>query len=194
MVRRYEMSGRSAAKQRTREQILDAAVDLFTGAWFDQVTLGDVAERAGVSQQTVVNHFGSKIGLYLTGLSERYVPGVLATREAAVPGDIGSIVDAVLVDYEANGDDTVRTIAMAARLPELIPVIEGGRVSHAAFVRRVFAPQLTRRRGRNRERVARLLGVVLDVRTWHQLRREQELDRDHTRQHLVSLVEGVLAS
>ena len=194
MARRYEMAGRAAAMQRTREVILDAAVELFTPAWFDEVTIADIARRAGVSQQTVVNHFGSKIDLYLAGLSERYLPTVLAVRGNAVPGDVRSIVAAVVEDYEATGDGTVKTLATAARAPELVQVVEGGRASHHDFVRRVFAPQLAKRRGRQRERLVRLLAAVLDVRMWQQLRREEGLDVAATREHLESLVEAVLAS
>jgi len=193
MARRYEMAGRTAAMQRTREVILDAAVELFTPAWFDEVTIADIAERAGVSQQTVVNHFGSKIDLYLAGLTERYVPTVVAVRDRAVPGDVGSIVGVVLDDYEETGDGTIKTLATAARAPELERVLEGGRASHRAFVTRVFSPQLARRRGRSRERLVRLLAAVLDVRMWHQLRREQGLDVEETRDHMVHLVKALLA-
>jgi AcrR family transcriptional regulator len=193
MARRYAMAGRAAAMQRTRELILDAAVELFESSWFDEVTLADIAERAGVSQQTVVNHFGTKIDLYLQGLSERYVPTVLAMREGAQPGDVRSIVGAVVEDYEETGDGTIRILATAARTPELEPVVEGGRASHEAFARRVFADQIARRRGKSRERLVRLLTAVLDVRTWHQLRREQGLDVADTRADLESLVEAVLA-
>lgn len=194
MVRRYEMTGRTAAKQRTREAILDAAVELFEPAWFDEVTLADVAARAGVSQQTVVNHFGSKIDLYLIGLSERYAPRVDSMRADAVPGDVASVVDTALRDYETTGDATIRTLALAARTPELVPVAEGGRRSHQEWVARVFAPQLGRRRGAARARQVRLLAAVLDVRMWHQLRREDGLDVEQTREHLVVLVESLLAS
>ena len=58
----------------------------------------------------------------------------------------------------------------------------------------MFAPQLAKRRGRNRERQVRLLAAVLDVRMWQQLRREEGLDREETGEHLVSLVEALLAS
>ncbi|MET1000081.1 MAG: helix-turn-helix domain-containing protein [Marmoricola sp.] len=193
MARQYEMSARSAGMQRTRESILDAAVVLFGSAWFDEVTLADVAKRAGVSQQTVVNHFGSKIGLYLTGLQERYVPENRAVRGSAVPGNIASIVDAALRDYEATGDSTIRTIALAGRLEELVSVVDGGRTAHREWVERVFAPHVARRRGKSRERCLRLLRTVLDVRTWSQLRRDEGLDVEETRTHLVALVEGVLA-
>jgi AcrR family transcriptional regulator len=179
--------------ERTREAILDAAVELFTGAWFDEVTIADIARQAQVSQQTVLNHFGTKIDLYLTGLEERYVPEVLAVRGAAVPGDLESIVAAVVEDYEATGAGTMRLLALAERTPELVPVVVGGRRSHEQFVRRVFAPALARRRGRNRDRLVRLLTVALDVRTWHQLRHEQGLGRIEAADHLAVLAASLLA-
>jgi AcrR family transcriptional regulator len=193
VVRRYEMSGRTAAMQRTREAILDAAVELFEPAWFDEVTLADVAKRAGVSQQTVVNHFGTKLDLYLAGLSERFVPTVSALRASAVPGDVASIVDTALRDYEVSGDATMRILALAGRMDELAQVVQGGRRSHHDWVETMFAPQLGRRRSKARDRRLRLLATVLDVLTWHQLRRSEGLGLEDTRVHLTELVEGVLA-
>src|SRR5215218_2407481 len=134
MPRSYAMTTRAASMQRTREAILDAAEELFMPAWYDEVTLADVAACAGVSLQTVVNHFGTKGDLYLAGLAERYVPRITALRDAAVPGDVSSVVDAVLTDYEQTGDGTIRTLALAGRMHELSGVAEGGRAAHARFV------------------------------------------------------------
>jgi AcrR family transcriptional regulator len=194
MARRYEMAGRAAAMQRTREAILDAAVELFDPAWFDEVTLADVARAAGVSQQTVVNHFGSKIGLYLAGISERFAPVVAELRSHAVPGDVASVVDTVVADYETSGDGTFRIVALAERIPELEQVVEGGRQAHRAWVEHVFAPQLTGVRGTRRERTVVLLATTLDVLVWKRLRRDQGLSVDETGEHLRLLVEGVLAT
>ncbi|MEZ0579595.1 TetR/AcrR family transcriptional regulator [Nocardioides sp. MH1] len=190
--RRYEMSGRSAAMQRTRESILDAAAEMFTPAWFDEVTLGDVARAAGVSQQTVVNHFGSKIGLYRAGLAERVVPRLTELRGEVDPGDVSQAVAAVLRDYELTGDGTWRMLVVAAREPDLADTAEGGRAWHRAWVERAFAPALARRRGARRERLAVLLATVLDVTTWKHLRRDQGLDAGAAADHLRVLVEGVL--
>jgi AcrR family transcriptional regulator len=43
--------------------ILQAALELFTQQGFDQTSIRQVAERAAVSDQTVYNSFGDKIGL-----------------------------------------------------------------------------------------------------------------------------------
>ena len=194
MARQYEMTGRAAAMQRTRESILDAAVDLFAPAWFDEVTLADVARAAGVSQQTVVNHFGSKIGLYLAGVSERFAPALAELRSHAVPGDVASIVETAVADYETSGDATFRLVALAGRVPELDQVVEGGRRAHRAWIERVFAPQLKGLGGRRRERTIVLLAASLDVLMWKSLRRDQGLGPNQTGDHLRVLVEGALAS
>ena len=194
MARRYEMSGRTAAMQRTRESIIDAAVELFGPAWFDEVTLADVAKAAGVSQQTVVNHFGGKTGLYLAGVSERFAPAVTALREQAVPGDVGSIVGVVLEDYEESGDGTFRNVVLSERIDDLVPVIEGGRRAHRAWVEQVFAPQLKGVRGQRRERTVVLLAAALDVSMWKRLRRDEGLSAEMTGEHLRVLVDGVLAT
>jgi AcrR family transcriptional regulator len=188
------MAARDRARAATREAILDAAVELFTPAWFDEVTLADVAARAGVSQQTVVNHFGSKIGLYLSGISERVAPAIRETRSGVQAGDVQAAVEAVVRDYEATGDGTFRSIALAGRVAELQEVVDRGRVAHRAWVAEVFAPQLRRRRGAARDRVLRLLATVLDVSTWKVLRRDEGLDQSETAAHLRALVEAALAS
>lgn len=194
MARRYEMTGRAAAMQRTRESILDAALELFGARWFDEVTLADVAARAGVSQQTVVNHFGSKIGVYLAGISERFVPAVTELRDHTVPGDVASIVDTVMAEYEQAGDSIYRNLVLSQRIDELRPIVEGGHRSHRSWVERVFAPQLKGLRGVRRERTIVLLAAALDVSLWKRLRRDEGLDPATTADHLRVLVEGVLAT
>ena len=54
-------AGRSGPSQ--RERILDAARALFASGGFENVTMAEVAELAGVARATVFNHFGSKRAL-----------------------------------------------------------------------------------------------------------------------------------
>ena len=51
---------RERKKQRTREQIAEAARELFTEHGFDRVTVAQVARAAEVSEQTVFNYFATK--------------------------------------------------------------------------------------------------------------------------------------
>ena len=191
MARKYDMAGREAARLRTRELILDAVTSM-ADQWYDEVTLADVARTAGVSQQTVVNHFGSKLNLYLTAIGERFGPEVIRLRSSAVPGDARAIVDAVMADYEVTGDRTWRFIALAQRLEELQPVLRSGRRAHREFLEEVFAPMLARRGSARRETELVSLSLLLDVTTWWQLRRAEGLSRKETSREVLRLVEAAL--
>lgn len=61
--RPYRMRARVEAAAETGRRILRAAIGLGPEILSDQATLDDVAERAGVTVQTVLRRFGSKEGL-----------------------------------------------------------------------------------------------------------------------------------
>jgi AcrR family transcriptional regulator len=58
-----QASLRSRKKQRTREEIADAALLLFAKRGFDAVTVADIARASDVSEQTVYNYFKTKESL-----------------------------------------------------------------------------------------------------------------------------------
>jgi AcrR family transcriptional regulator len=187
------MGARAEAARRTREAILDGGERAFTDRWYDEVTLADVAREAGVSQQTVVNHFGSKENLYLCGLTERFAPRVAAARAEVAIGDIRSVVRAVVEDYEQTGMGTMRVLALAERQPTLAEATRNGRTYHRDWVADSLAPRLAGRSEADRERTVSLVTTVLDVRTWYQLRHEEGRSVAQTREDLGRLVEAVLA-
>lgn len=191
--RTYDMSARRAAMEATRESILDTAVELFGPRYYDEVTLAEVARAAGVSTQTVVNHFGGKSQLYLAGVAERVAPAIRDLRAGAVPGDLGSVVDAVLTDYESTGEGTMRTLSIAPRIPELGDMLTAGRDWHHAWVATQLAPLLGHVRGRARTRLVRAAATVLDVTTWHDLRTRQGLSRSETRAVLMTILGPMLS-
>ena len=194
MPRSYEMANRAAAMERTRQQILAAALESFRDRWYDEVTVADIARAAGVSTQTVVNHFGNKVGVYLAGVSEFVAPRISAARGRARVGDVATVVAAAVDDYEESGDGTVRTVALSLRLPELEPVVEGGARAHRRWVEEMFAPQLAGVRGAARERLVDLLAVALDVHTWHGLRRRAGRSPAQVKRELRQLVSSILAA
>jgi len=57
------VNGFERRKEQKRGTILRAALDLFQAFGFSKVSIGDIAQRAGVSQVTIYNHFGNKEGL-----------------------------------------------------------------------------------------------------------------------------------
>jgi AcrR family transcriptional regulator len=174
--RTYRQSARAAATAETRERILVATRDALLERWFDEVTLADVAAAAGVSVQTLVNHFGGKAGL-LDGVVERFSSEIEEVRYRARPGDVAGAVDAILDDYEETGDAIWRTLALEERFPALGPFLASGRAGHRAWVEQTFAPALGGLAQAERERRVALLIAATDVYTWKLMRRDMGMSR-----------------
>jgi AcrR family transcriptional regulator len=65
------------APKSTRETILAAALKLFTEFGPGEIRLEDIAQRAGVSRQSVYIHFGSRAGLLLALVQYVDTDGIL---------------------------------------------------------------------------------------------------------------------
>lgn len=101
------MGLRELNAERTRELILDAAIDLFTEQGYDESTLDQVAERAGVSISTLYRYFPTKDLLVLTPVA---LNGQMARELADRPADeamdvaLGHAVLAILQTPRGNPD------------------------------------------------------------------------------------------
>ena len=72
----YSLSGVKEtvmAKRDTRKKILNAAEELFSKNGFDGVPTRVLASKAGITEMTLFNHFGSKELLYKTVVKERFL-------------------------------------------------------------------------------------------------------------------------
>ena len=127
------MDLRGAAAEATRERILAAAAELFLERWYDDVTLAAVAERAGVSGQTVINHFGGKEQL-AAAAHQRLSDGIVSLRYTPEAGDIPALVEALVEDYETTGDAVIRLLALEDKVPSLQPLLAKGREGHREWV------------------------------------------------------------
>jgi AcrR family transcriptional regulator len=187
-ARTYKQTRRADATERTREAILDAAQALFRADPQLDPSLDAVAARAGVSTRTVIRQFGSKEGLLEAAIAAG-VERAQTTRHAE-PGDTDGAVRAIVTHYEALGDDVIRWLALADRLPFVRRVVEGGTESHHAWVEEVFAPDLEGLpRGERRARRA-ALATATDVYVWHLLRRREGLGKEATREAMLAMVEA----
>jgi AcrR family transcriptional regulator len=188
--RRYRMGVRAEATAATRRRILEALVRLGAERFVDEITLDDVADRAGVTVPTVLRHFGSRNGL-LAAAAEEIKATVLAQRSEAPVGDIPGAVANLVEHYERWGDRIVRLLAQEERVPVLRTFLEEGRAVHREWTERTFAPFLRRRSGAARRRLRAQLVAACDVYMWKLLRRDLGLGRGETERALVELLTAV---
>jgi AcrR family transcriptional regulator len=179
--RPYRQTVRAAAAAATRERILDVATGQFLARYYDEVTLAGIAKAAGVSQQTVINHFKSKEGL-LQDAADRLEPERF--RRELVDDPVAGVV----ADYEPSGDATIRLLALEERVPALAPFLARGRAGHRAWVVEAFAAQLPPEGDPAREQAINLHVVATDISTWKLLRRDMGLSRRQTEDAMRAMV------
>jgi AcrR family transcriptional regulator len=87
---------RERRKQETRQWISDIATQMFVERGFDEVTIAQVADAAGVAKMTVTNYFPRKEDLVFDRAEaiERHLADVIAAR---APGE--SMLAAIRCDY-----------------------------------------------------------------------------------------------
>lgn len=189
-ARAYRMGARAESTARTRERILAVARDRFVELPYDEVRLAEVAATAGVTQQTLLNHFSSKEGLLL-GVVEVLAPEIEGLRGSVPGGDVAAAVRGLMRQYEALGDANVRLAAVAERIPELARGLAFARASHTGWLEQTFADALPFE-PRVRRRVLDALYAATDVGTWKLLRRDLGRSRADTAAVLRTLVHGAL--
>jgi AcrR family transcriptional regulator len=117
---------RERRKQETRQAISDIATQMFIAHGFDEVTIAQVADAAGVAKMTVTNYFPRKEDLVFDRAEaiERHLAGVIAAR---APGE--SMLAAIRRDYAeavARADVTLGLSSPAfARMIVSSPVLLG---------------------------------------------------------------------
>jgi AcrR family transcriptional regulator len=180
-AKRYNMELRAAAAEATRERILVAAAEVFLERWYDDVTLAELAKRAGVSGQTVINHYGGKE--QLAAAAYDYLGKQITQRRyTPEPGDVEGAVEALVEDYEVTGDAVIRMLALEEKFATLGPLLKRGRKGHREWVETMFeAPDLTHE-----------LIVATDVYSWKLLRRDQGLSRERTSAAIRHMVQAIL--
>jgi AcrR family transcriptional regulator len=87
---------RERRKQETRQSISDMATGMFAARGFDQVTIAEVAEAAGVAKMTVTNYFPRKEDLVFDR-AEGIIRHLADVVSARAPGE--SMLAAIRRDY-----------------------------------------------------------------------------------------------
>ena len=100
---------RDERRRRTEATILDAARELFAADGFERTTIRAVAARAGVDPALVMQHFGSKEGLFAasTRWSNEHQTILTATTDK-----LPSAAIADLLSHFEQGDDKEAAVAL----------------------------------------------------------------------------------
>jgi AcrR family transcriptional regulator len=102
-----------AATTSLRQRIVDAAVVLTTDLGWSQVTMAKLADRVGVSRQTVYNEIGTKAAL----------------AEAVILAELDRFLQVVGASFDRHPDDLVDAIRDASRA--VLELAQDNRLLHA---------------------------------------------------------------
>lgn len=186
--RRYRMQARAKATEATRQGILDGVETAFDELPLDEITLAAIAERAGVSVQTILRHFGNREGLFMAGFVN------LATkmggdRVVQPNADVEEIVGVLVDHYEQFGDRILRWLSQEDHEPALRLISEVGRAYHLDWCQKAFAPVLKGMRGKRRERRGFQFAALTDIYVWKILRRDRGLSVAQTKLAMEEMIE-----
>lgn len=186
------MSARAQAAERTGNRILDAMLERFSAASYDQIRLEDIAADAGVTVQTVLRRFGSKSGL-MGAVFQRELGTIAAARAAADTSDPERLIADLVVHYERYGALILKAYREAPFIDGLAKLAGAGRAYHLNWCRNAFAGHLEPglHQATRTRRLAQLT-VICDATTWRILREDLGLSPAQTRTALTEMVTPLL--
>ena len=187
--------GRSARAARTRDAVVEALLSLLDDGNF-RPTARQVAERAGVSLRSVYVHFDDLEDLF-TAAAHNHFERVRDLVEA-IPGDgpLEKRVDAFVRQRERIHEASAQ-VRRAADLqepfsPALAEVLSLARQLSRAEIETVFASELGRRDGADRNRLLLQLEVASNASTWEALRLQHDLPTERAREVVSDMLQAFL--
>jgi AcrR family transcriptional regulator len=187
------MSARAQAAEQTGHRIVDAMLERFSVAPYDQIRLEDVAADAGVTVQTVLRRFGSKSGV-MGAVVRRELGAIAAARSAADTSQPRHTIAELVVHYERYGALILKAYSEAPYIDGLVELVGAGRKHHLNWCRDAFAEHLDPDLDRaTRTRRLAQLTVICDATTWRILREDLGLSPTQTRAALTEMAAPLLA-
>jgi AcrR family transcriptional regulator len=190
--RTYRLTARAEASAERRRRILEAAYEVFGARRYDDVTLAEVAARAGTSERTVYRLFGTKKRLLSSFLRE-IAPGVRPPPDPTLQNDSRAFVRAMVDFYEQSGASVLNLLDQEDAVPALRPLLDSGRQKYDEGIERGLGHLLKGFRGAARKRRQMALVVICDVYTWRLLRQGRGLSQTevvHVLEDMLALLEA----
>lgn len=182
------MRARAEAAEETRRRIVEATVALYYERRGPDSTLEEIADRASVTVQTVLRHFGSRA--VLLEAAEAVARSRVQEERRATPGDVDGAVRALFDHYERLGRSVLGMLAQETL--KGAPDLAEGRRRHRKWVEEVFAPRLDELPARRRVEMVDELAVVTDVYTWKLLCLDRGLERRAAERRVKDMIAALL--
>jgi AcrR family transcriptional regulator len=155
--RTYSSPLRAEQAEQTRDRIVQAAVDLLSEGDAGDLSMGDVASRAGVSVRTVYRNFATR---------EDLLDGVIGWISTRLSRDVGP-PPSTREEYELRAPEVIRIVGDIEPLYRALFATRAGRESHlrankerASEIGRSFAAELKGMDEEARRRFSALVHLV----------------------------------
>ena len=189
--------GRKVRAERTRQALVDALLALLYEGQL-QPTAERIAERAGVSERSLFQHFADREALYQAVAVQQYERIVPTLEPIDVSLPLSERIDA-FVEQRARLLETVTPVRRAALLlePESEVVaswLQTTRRQKARELERVFRPELDQLGQSERGVLLAALVAASAWTSWESLRAHQRLSVDRSRAAMATTLAGLLAA
>jgi AcrR family transcriptional regulator len=186
-IRTYRLAARAKTRDARRTAILEAAYAEFGVRRYEDVTLAQVAARAGTSERTVYRLFGTKQRLLSSWLKE-VAPGIGPPPDPSLRNDSRAFVRVMVEFYEQRGASILNMLAQEDSVPALRPLLDWGRDRYDEGIKRALGHLLRGFRGAARKRRHMQIVVICDVYTWSLLRQGRKLSKAEVERVLVDML------
>lgn len=188
MVRAYDNTRRAQLAAESTERIVDVTESLLREGPLASITLQAIAERAGVTVQTVLRKMGSRDGC-VRAAATRIGARIAEQRGQAEPGDVEAAIDGLLLHYETDGRLVLNLLAQERTDAFAEAAVRQGRAEHRAWAARCFGPCRT---GGLDGPTLDALVTVTDLYVWKLLRLDLGRSQRATRAIVLRLVRQTL--
>ena len=190
---KYNLKARAERYQKTRQRIVEAAVELHRTHGATQTTVTDIAKKAGVERQTVYNHFPDELSLFKACSAHNRAlnppPDPEPWRLIPDPEErLRRALSDLYGYYRRNEQMLVNVTSDAHANPNTRKVLEP-RVRHQERMRDALAAGWEGGDERRRKRLlSGALWVALEFQTWHTLARQQGFDDEESIELMASMI------
>jgi AcrR family transcriptional regulator len=117
---------RERKRARTRQALIDAAVELFERHGYDKTTIADIAAAVDISPRTFFGYFASKEDLLFTDPDARVQTTLRAIEQRAPDeGPVEVLLRALREGAESNDDMVGNMAQLRLRLIRSVPALRG---------------------------------------------------------------------